>query len=57
MKGLQVIVIVDVSPLKKGQEKIVIAVKVAENLVDVYIIKDRAFYYYSCRILDEELNC
>jgi len=37
---------------KKGQEKAVIAVKVAENLVDVYIIKDRAFYYYNFRILD-----
>ena len=47
-----VLVIVDVPPLKKGQEKIVIAVKVAENLVDVYIIKDRAFYYYNFRILD-----
>ena len=47
-----VLVIVDVPPLKKGQEKIVITVKVAENLVDVYIIKDRAFYYYNFRILD-----
>ena len=47
-----VLVIVDVPPLKKGQEKAVIAVKVAENLVDVYIIKDRAFYYYNFRILD-----
>ena len=46
-----VLVIVDVSPLKKGQEKAVIAVKVAENLVDVYIIEERAFYHYNFKIL------
>ena len=46
------VLVVDVHPLKKGQEKAVIAVKVADNLIDVYIIKDRAFYYYNFRILD-----
>ncbi len=51
-RPFKVLVIVDVHPLKKGQEKAVIAVKVAENLVDVYIIKDRAFHYYNFRILD-----
>jgi len=43
----KVIVIVDVYPLKKGQEKAVIAVKVAENLVDVYIIDGKGFYCYN----------
>jgi len=43
-------VIVDVPPLKRDQEKAVIAVKVAENLVDVYIIDSRAFYHYNFKI-------
>ena len=47
----KVLVIVDVHPLKKGQEKAVIAVKVAENLVDVYVIEGKAFYYYNFKIL------
>ena len=46
-----VLVIVDVHPLKKGQEKAVIAVKVADNLIDVYIIEKRAFYHYNFRII------
>ena len=46
-----VLVIVDVRPLKKGQEKAVIAVKVAENLVDVYVIEEKAFYHYNFRII------
>ena len=46
-----VLVIVDVPPLKKGQEKTVIAVKVADNLVDVYIIDAKAFYHYNFTIL------
>ncbi len=47
----KVIVIVDVHPLKKGQEKAVIAVKLAENLVDVYVIEKKAFYHYNFRII------
>lgn len=47
----KVLVIVDVHPLQKGQEKAVFAVKVADNLVDVYIIEERAFYHYNFRIL------
>ena len=46
-----VLVIVDVHPLKKGHEKAVIAVKVADNLADVYVIEGRAFYYYNFMIL------
>ena len=47
-----VLVIVDVHPLKKGQEKSVTAVKLAENLVDVYVIEGKAFYYYNFRIIN-----
>ena len=46
-----VLVIVDVPPLNKGQEKAVIAVKVAENLVDVYVIEEKAFYHYNFMII------
>ena len=42
---------VDVHPLKKGQEKAVIAVKVADNLVDVYIIEAKAFCHYNFTII------
>ena len=45
-----VIVISDVPPLKEGQVKAVIAVKIDENLVDVYIIDARAFYYYNFKV-------
>ena len=47
----KVSVIVGVRPLKKGQEKAVIAVKVAENLVDVYVIEEKAFYHYNFKLL------
>jgi len=47
----KVLVIVDVHPLKKGQEKSVIAVKMADNLVDVYIVEDKAFYHYNFSII------
>ena len=47
----KVVVIVDVHPLKKGQEKAVIAVKVAENLIDVYVIEGKAFYHYNFIII------
>ena len=47
----KVLVTVDVHPLKKGQEKPVIAVKIADNLVDVYIIESKAFYHYNFIII------
>ena len=47
----KVLVIVDVHPLKKGQENAVIAVKVAGNLIDVYIIEEKAFYNYNFIII------
>ena len=45
-----VLVIVDVPPLMKGQEKAVIAVKLTEDLIDVYIIEGNAFYHYNFRL-------
>ena len=44
----KVLVIVDIHPLKKGQEMAVIAVKVADNLVDVYIIESKAKHSENC---------
>ena len=46
----KVVVIADVHPLIKGQEKAVIAVKVADNLIDVYIIEGKGFYHYNFKI-------
>ncbi len=46
----KVLVIVDVHPLRKGQEKAVIAIKVADNLIDVYIVEEKAFYHYNFKI-------
>ncbi len=46
-----ILLIVDVPPLSKGQEKAVIAVKLADNLVDVYIIGQKAFYHFNFRII------
>ena len=43
----------DVQPLKKGQERADIAVKVAENLIDVYIIEEKAFYHYNVKITSQ----
>jgi len=47
----KVIVIRDVHLLKAGDIKAVIAVKIAPNLVDVYIIESKAYYYYNFRII------
>ncbi len=44
-------VLEDVYPLLQGQIKAVIAVKVAQDLIDVYIIEDKAFYHYNFRIV------
>ena len=47
----KVLVIVDVYPLKKGQEKAVIPVKMANELIDVYIINGKGFYHFNFKIL------
>lgn len=40
-----------VLPLKKSQEKAVIAVKIGLELINVYIIENKAFYHYNFRII------
>ncbi len=44
-------VIVDVHPLKKGSVKSVKAVKMSIELIDVYIIESKAYYFFNFRIL------
>ena len=44
-------VIRDVHSLRKGQIKAVIAVKVAPNIIDVYVIESKAYYHYNFRIV------
>jgi len=48
-----VIVIQDVHFLKAGDIKAVIAVKIAPDLVDVYIIEAKAYYHYNFRIINK----
>jgi len=44
-------VIVDVHPLEKGSVKAVKAVKMSIELIDVYIIESKAYYFFNFRIL------
>ena len=46
-----VIPIRDVGELKKGLTYAVSQVKLAPNLIDVYIIKDKAYYHFNFRLL------
>ena len=46
-----VLVIVGVPPLKEGQVKAVIAVKISQDLVDVYIIEAKAYYHYNFKVI------
>jgi hypothetical protein len=46
-----VIVVRIVHLLREGQIKAVIAVKIAPDLVDVYIIEAKAYYHYNFRII------
>jgi hypothetical protein len=39
--------ILDVPPLQNYHEKTVMAVKEADILIDVYIIKGKGFYHYN----------
>ncbi len=47
----EVLVIQDVGELKKGLICIVRAVKLALTLVDVYIIGNKAYYFFNFRVL------
>ncbi len=44
-------VIVSVHPLKKGSVKTVKAVKMSIELVDVYVIESKAYYFFNFRLL------
>ena len=41
----------DLPLFQNGQEKAVMVVKLADNLVDVYIIEEKAFYHYNFTII------
>ena len=47
-----VIPIRDVGELVKGLQYAVSAVKLAPNLIDVYIIKNQAYYHFNFRLLE-----
>ena len=46
-----VITVRDVGELYKGLKYAVSQVKLAPNLIDVYIIKDKAYYHFNFRLL------
>ena len=41
------------STSKEGQKKAVLAAKITIDLVDVYIIDEKAFYYYNFIIISQ----
>jgi hypothetical protein len=45
-----VMCVIDVDVYKKGEYVVVTAVKIAKNLLLVYIINDKGYYYYFFRI-------
>jgi hypothetical protein len=47
-------VIITIPPLNKGDIKQVTAVKVSLELIDVYIIEGRAYYYFNFKIVFKE---
>ena len=46
-----VLLIRSVHPLYEGQEKVAIAVKIADDLVDVYIIDEKTYYHYNFKVI------
>jgi hypothetical protein len=49
-----VVVITDVGELTKGLICLVNAVKLDLSLVDVYIIKNKAYYFFNFRVLERK---
>ncbi len=47
----EVLVITDVGELKKGLKCLVSAVKLDLQLIDVYIIRDKAYYFFNFRVI------
>lgn len=50
----EVMVITDVGEFTKGLICLVSAVKIDLNLIEVYIIKNKAYYFFNFRVLDRE---
>ena len=50
----EVVVITDVGELRKGLLCLVNAVKLDLTLVDVYIIKNKAYYFFNFRVLQRK---
>jgi hypothetical protein len=50
----EVVVISNVGELYKGLICLVSAVKIDLTLIDVYIIRDKAYYFFNFRILDRK---
>ncbi|MGA2408436.1 MAG: hypothetical protein ABSF81_17045 [Bacteroidales bacterium] len=50
----EVIVIQDVGELFKGLICLVSAVKIDLSLIDVYIIKNKAYYFFNFRVLERK---
>ena len=49
-----VVVISDVGELYKGLICLVSAVKIDISLIDVYIIRDKAYYFFNFRVLERK---
>jgi hypothetical protein len=50
----EVVVISDVGELQKGLICLVNAVKIDLSLIDVYIIKNKAYYFFNFRVLERK---
>ena len=46
----EVLVIADVGELYKGLKCLVSAVKIDLHLIDVYVIRDKAYYFFNFRV-------
>ena len=52
----EVVVIQDVGELYKGLICLVSAVKIDLSLIDVYIIRDKAYYFFNFRVLERNIR-
>jgi hypothetical protein len=52
----EVVVISDVGELYKGLICLVSAVKIDLTLIDVYIIRDKAYYFFNFRVLQRKIR-
>ena len=52
----EVLVIQDVGELCKGLICLVSAVKIDLSLIDVYIIRDKAYYFFNFRVLQRNIR-